>query len=497
MSSLPTISQSKLTDVFNRLYEWIGSFWSKVYTDPNFIKHIQVGRSLRVAQLYLGFLENLKLMDRHNAPVFHRERWQPIVIRKSQKDTGSLNVLKFGDNHAVLGGEGWPQDEVYPDGIVFKLGRDTEFRGLEVYPFEGSLDSVHTCIVDNIISPNVILRKGVDFIVDQNSIAIVSDLSPFAENSPFPKFDILDISDDPDHDTDQETVLWACDTLTDEDFVNNYLGYVTGVAVDTTELGKNIVNAYWDMLNYASPECLSVLVATLCGVPYVKTDGEVIQQVQEKAVITDRNVYRFDYTPAYRGKIAVGAVLHRGELLDMAVKILPFVSNVTAINTYLQSVEKETYEVKDVLPVVMVPGSITKSGKGFSADWEPLEPSEFSDKYGIDIEFCTPNSANGKIVPAQYFLENAVGPNTLFISVDTDVIPDAPIYKNKYYRLIREAIPAYIRLVTIGGAKASDVVDISSASDSAFLGASLLASDSYSGMSERITWRFVTTCSNL
>ena len=495
------VSQSKLTEVFGKLYTWLGSFWSKVYTDPDFIKHIQYGRSLELAQLYLDFLENLKLVDRNNAPVFHRERWYPLVIRKSEKNTGSLSTLKLGPNHAYLGNDAPESDTgIYPDTPdLFKLGTATEFEGLETYPVHGHFDDVVTCIVDNIINPKVVLRKGVDFVVSGDSLAVTAANSPFAPSSPFPKFDMIDTGDPDTIPSDQETVLWACDTLVDVDFVNNYLGYVTQVGVDSSELGKNIVNAYWDVLNYANPECLSILVATLCKVPYVKEDNEVVEEVLEDAVITDKNTYRFVYSPVFRKKTVPGQVFKRGEYLDEAIKILPFVTNVAAVDAYLA--QTDNFTVEATLPQVTIPGSICDSGSTITLDWTAMTKTAFEAQYGISL----PESAPSDIIPAKYFLENVVGANSLFVVLDGSKIVEAPVFQTKYFQLIRESIPAYIRLVISVDSQVADSLSLASDNtgsllESGILSANQTQAESYTlanNVTEAWASRFVAPCSNL
>ena len=95
-NSLPADPSDKSFSNADTLFDWLGSFWAKVYEDPEFIQYMQGGRALRIAQLYLDLLENLKLKDRENAPVFHRERWHPVVIRKSMRNKGSVNLLRLG-----------------------------------------------------------------------------------------------------------------------------------------------------------------------------------------------------------------------------------------------------------------------------------------------------------------------------------------------------------------------------------------------------------------
>ena len=56
----------------------------------------------------------------------------------------------------------------------------------------------------------------------------------------------------------------------------------------------------------------------------------------------------------------------------------------------------------------------------------------------------------GKISPMKFFMKNLVGANTLIITVRTDTLADdAPLYDPKFFNVVRECIPAYLRLYVI------------------------------------------------
>ena len=204
------------------LFEWLGSFWSEIYEDPEFIENLQGARALRAAQLYLDLLENLKLQDRENAPIFHRERWHPIIIRKSQRNTGSKNMIKLVDDGTVVLGK--QTHEIYPEGTEISLGsKEANYKNMVVYPLDTEslkLKDVMTCISNNIADASVILGKGTDFVILDGAIAISENKDPFTgeDNTKWSKFEI--IADDPSK-NDEEVVLWACDAMFDKDFIYN------------------------------------------------------------------------------------------------------------------------------------------------------------------------------------------------------------------------------------------------------------------------------------
>lgn len=195
-SSYPASSSFVSARNAELLTQWLGSFWSEVYEDPDFIADLQNARALRIAQLYLDLLENLKLEDRTNAPVFHRERWHPIIIRKSQRNIGSKGMFKLADDGTVVLG---PQThEVYPDGTVVTLGgRRVNYRDMVVYPFDAGSEELKgtlSCIANNIADASVVLGNGTNFTILDGAIAIAEDQDPFTgvNADKWPKFEIAE-----------------------------------------------------------------------------------------------------------------------------------------------------------------------------------------------------------------------------------------------------------------------------------------------------------------
>ena len=50
-SSLPADCSALHAGDADTLFDWLGSFWSTVYSDPDFIKTMQSARAIRLSQL--------------------------------------------------------------------------------------------------------------------------------------------------------------------------------------------------------------------------------------------------------------------------------------------------------------------------------------------------------------------------------------------------------------------------------------------------------------
>ena len=55
-----------------------------------------------------------------------------------------------------------------------------------------------------------------------------------------------------------------------------------------------------------------------------------------------------------------------------------------------------------------------------------------------------------QISPMEFFMHNLVGANTLIMTVRTDTLADdAPLYDPKFFGVVRECVPSYIRLYVV------------------------------------------------
>ena len=219
----------------NTLAEWLGHFWTRIYENIDLVKSSQQGNGLLAAQLYLDFLEYIDLIGRNTVPVFHRERWHPIIIRRSQANTGNANMLRIGmDPTPVIGAQ---TAAGFVQGDIFQIGGHAEYTSSISYPLDDNIADILTCVTNNILSPSSVMIRGTDFLVRENTIFFLRTNDPFA-NSEYPVRTVTN----PDGTTDEELLLWASDTLFDRDYVYNHIGYVLGIKAQSTEFYQRAIN---------------------------------------------------------------------------------------------------------------------------------------------------------------------------------------------------------------------------------------------------------------
>lgn len=491
--SLPAIESSTVSSVAKTLFSWLRSFWTDLYKDKNFIKRLQGARATRYAQLYLDLLENIQLLDHKNAPVFHRERWYPVIVRKSAQNDSSASKIKLGsDKNVVLGTQ--TNTDVFKDDTVIKLGENTEYRNVVTYSLPEKVVTVLSCIVDNIADPKIILKNGEDFSITESSLVIRKEHDPFSEGSGFAVFDIPESIDSAG---DEEAVLWACDTLIDKNFVMNYTGYAVGLETESTETYKRIVSLLWDAISDGiSIEHLHEVLAAMCCVPTILDEKEIVEAVYGSGgntkVITDKNVYTLgprSTKDSVLDCVKTGNTLYKGCILDKSVRIYPFIQGIDTVEKK-SGFTKEQF-MSDVRSL-SIPAAIVRSDLcgGFYAGWEPVDviyngndsngnprlsfdlgmPDDEDARYwasvwlrfekaGISMKSCfkEPIDDNisegekcGEVVPIEFFLRNLVGANTLIVVIDTDLVADtSPVFDPNFFNAFRKLIPEYIRLYFI------------------------------------------------
>jgi len=493
---LPAIDGCIVPSTADQLFSWMRTFWTHLYKDKQFLKSLQGSRALRYAQLYLDLLENIQLLDHTDTPVFHRERWYPIVVRKNRRNNADAATMRIGDDAVLTNGTQAGFES------KIRIGRHVDRSDVVAYSLDDDVVDVVSCVVDSIAKPSVILNNGSDFRIDRKSIVISKEHDPFNDDSLFPKFDVVD---EITGESTQETVLWACDTLIDKDFVFKHSGYAVDLKGKSSELYRNVVRAVWDATSDGlSPAHLRIVIGALCGVPTVIEDAETIQTIYTcdgmRHVITDKNVYTFGENAVLRDCVKAGNTIFHGDFLDTAVRLYPFITSVADVT---RKTEFSEYTFKKDISSVSIPKAIIRGplDTGFYAGWDEKDvvcrgfdangnPKLMFDlgtgnaekelkywnfvwseaeKSKVSIEDCfdgikndsiSEGSVCGSVQPIAFFLKNLIGANTLFVFVDTDKLAaEAPLFDPNFYNTLRQLIPAHIRLYFIEHGNAIDGQD--------------------------------------
>lgn len=497
-------SSAQLPDGFaessgNTLYSWLGSLWRGLHEGDGMVRGLQAARGIRLAQLYLDILEAAKLQDRRGAPVFHRELWHPIVVKRSTRNKSQENLL-------VVGGEGTigPQtsEEPYGIGTVLEIGRIGAYKNYVTYPIGAEIAGGAMTIVDNIVNPNVFMQRDVDFVIRNGSIIFHVSNDPLGDGSAFDRYDVPDmIDEDGRQSADMEAVLWASDVLIDKNYVADHISYALGANAPSSAAVKRILNAAWDSVACGlTPELVRTLVAAMLNVPVIQTERETVVDITSgegfTSVITDHGEYRISPKARLVKGLHIGSVLNRGDFLDESVRIY---QNLNAPHGSPFSVPLEQDIPSVSLPPALLRAkteygvyamwghSVVKSRKGrpdrlyfdvggtesdVESFWEDIWKS--ADEKGVKMESLI--GPEGSVVsPAWFFLRHLVGANTIFVVVDKSQIDDASMMRNPmFFDMLSDAVPSAMRLFLVEhSAVDGDRMDMGEANELSSMAAAL------------------------
>lgn len=497
-------SSASLPDGFaeksgNTLYSWLGSLWRGLHEGDGMVRGLQAARGIRLAQLYLNILEAARLQDRRGAPVFHRELWHPIVVRRSTRNKSQENLLVVGEENVV-----GPQtsEEPYGIGTVLEIGRLGAYKNYVTYPIGAEIAGGSMTIVDNIVNPKVFMQRDVDFVIRNNSIIFHVTNDPLGEVSAFDRYDLPGVIDEDGHEVaDMESVLWASDVLIDRNFVSDHISYALGANAPSSAAVKRILNAAWDSVSSGlTPELVRTLIAAMLNVPVIQTERETVVDIASgdgfTTVITDHGEYRISPKARLANGLHIGSVLRRGDFLDESVRIYQ------NLNTPKESPFSVPLE-QDVPSVPLPPAllrakteygvyamwgqSVVKSRNGrpdrlyfdvggtesdVESFWEDIWKS--AEESGVKMESLI-GSEGSVVSPAWFFLRHLVGANTIFVVVDKSQIDDASMMRNPmFFDMLSDVVPSATRLFLVEhSAVGDDMMDLGDAEELSSVAAAL------------------------
>ena len=517
------------------LFENLGSFWSRIYTDRDFIRDKCRGDGLMAAQTYLNLLEAAACLSHVSAPAFHRECWFPLVIRESEADTGADVKLYVGmQPAAVIGGQ--PDDTAYTPGQEFTIGGSAIKRGFISYPVRSEdFDSGMVTASSSIIAPAATYLLNVDYYVVRNSMVFKSAMDPFSRPDKFPIRDIVNESGV----ADREIILWGSDVLMDRNYTRDYFGYMQKAYSDRPAYYADMITGIFDLkTSGTSMAVLGKSLAKCFGVSAVQAASETVTGFYtapsgDSYVLTDTGAYRCGAAETVRPDLKIGSVLQEGEFLTESLKLYSSLNPDSFLQATGRTLEQFVADVPKLpisLGLVWLPGILA----GFSVEWKdtPLifngydanghaklsfalnGVSEVETAYwtavwaqaeaqDVDMavlleDFITGDmSASSTIVgtinPMRFFMKNCLNSNTSVLVVDFDAIPEYITGSGAIIADITSILPSHTVMLTVVKRTADepvyDLETVLEGSDPSKLPAALVRTVS-SGILSRDTTRY-------
>jgi hypothetical protein len=337
-----------------------------VFQDTDTVSGYTAGSGLAAAQTFLNYLETLDILSRQSIPVFHREAWFPMLIRKSEQNRAVPNqILVDQTPDIVIGAQ--PGDSAYAIGQVFDIGGLAAEEGTVSYPITatGFNDGVDK-ICDQIGRPLVTLVKNVDYSIVENTVIFRADKDPF-NDTVFPRRVVrLD-----DGSNDEEILLWGTDVLVDREYIFDHWGQPIDFPGSSDEIYKGATNALYDLrFTGATRALVRAAAGALLGVATVRNLEEVVEEVftnadGTKVVATDLEVYRFGSNEEIREGIVPGAEVTIGEFLTNTVKVYGRLNP----DKFLISNGRTLDEFVEDVPQLYLPKGIIGGRAGFVVSW--------------------------------------------------------------------------------------------------------------------------------
>ncbi len=496
---MKTIPLTILPDTEGRdIYGSLSSFWRTLFEDKAVIRDYTKGSGLVAAQVFLNFLETVNNLSRNDMPIFHRERWMPIIIRRSERNQGKA-IIAGQEPPLFVGPQ--PDDTAYDPLVVYPVGGSVSLGGAASYQINSTFtvkDGVIS-ISDSPVAPTTTFIKNTHFTVSDGLLVFREDSDPF-EFSSFPRRLIGDAAAG---DEDEELVLWASDVLIDKFFVRDNFGYQIGLDEESTEQYRANVNALLD-LQFGGPNLtlLQTAIGTLTGVPVIRSTPEVVEVIVDnddgtRDIITDMNVYSVTVNDEIREPVIPGASFNAGDLLTEGVKLYPRLDP----DRFLAANGLPLSEFLVDVPALFLPKGIMGDyggASGFIVKWEeqPLtfegndsngnprlrfalggteEDADafwqstwdratadntsladfFSEFLFLQPPYITVGATVGFINPLKFFMQNFLKTNVGVLVVDFNALPEHIKSLDTLGRLA-DLLPAHALLLIIGSQNVSE-----------------------------------------
>jgi len=489
MTTVPAYPEDDLNKG-KRLLTLLGSFWSEIFDDRDRLQtHLQ-SSAHEQGQTHLNFLETVACVSRFTVPVFHREDWHLIVLKRSDVEN-TASVYQAGD---LVYGPQTGSVSGRPAGFIQTYGGRDRLDVVKV-PLTSPMVDIPITLQNLVVTPSLVLVKGTDYDIEVREAGrvIVFREDPFI-NPLVPSRQVVDSNGTV---IDTEIAFWAYGGQFDLQYVYVQFGYVLGLQLKSTQFYKDIINAWWNQfLEGFSVKHLQSFLSALSGAPIALGPEETVEVVRDegdsKLVVT--NLYTYRIPAGATVTVAVGDVLHAGDVLSDAFQIVeigganPDFSLLPAASfgkNFLSGGYFSEMFFRNTKVAVQYGGLdsdgraiVTFEVNGFPGDveafWDAAQErgkasgqtlANLLDVRPNPVGEPTPASLPAEINPLEFLLENLLKNNLFLMRVkQSSFDPDAP--GAQLFRCLRVTIPPHTSyIVLLEFTVPSETVDLSQPGD--------------------------------
>jgi len=319
--------QSQSNDYTNgqNLFQYLGSFWTQIFSEQETLLGLSESVAANLVQVYSDFANVINNSGITTASPLNSEKTVPLFIYKSGISKSS-NSITFG-NTTTYG----PQDGhlfQVSAGRVLTIGGQFRDSGAFFTKLADNVVHAGSTIVNRLISPSVILVKGIDYVVDNGDLIFIKN--PF--DNPLIASKKVALSNGA---VDDLIVLWLSESLVNKNNIHNSGGYLFYKAepkeVDPLIYASAIKALFGASSGGASLKAIDSLIAALSSLPVIVEAKEKVESIfdfnGDKIVVTDMGVYKIQSIHKLRSNVVVGSVLSAGTPLTTSSSVEDSFSN--------------------------------------------------------------------------------------------------------------------------------------------------------------------------
>lgn len=287
----------------------LGTFWANTFAGRDQLASYATATALTVAQTHRNILELVAACSRYDVPVFHRELWTPIVLRRSQVNNTDGSIAVFDATSATFNGK-----------LMFDAPEAAQRFS---FPVVEKLNGVRQ-FFNKLTYPTVALQQNIDFYIDDARNVVVFSENPF-DNPAIPRRAVADPATKVE---DEEIVLFGFCGDYDYDYIFNQFAYAVDLKMKSSQGYKDLMNVVFDSFTAGgmSAKNLDLGLAAICGIPVVLDPQETVEVVTEDGhgvfIATDRHVYRYSADAA--PLVSVGQRVFAGQALVDGFEVVEF-----------------------------------------------------------------------------------------------------------------------------------------------------------------------------
>lgn len=325
------------------LYRSLGSFWTQIFQDKTALQGYTLGMAEELIQAYYKLTEVLQQYSVKEIPLLHREKWQPLLIKKSEFNKAPF---VFESDAAVFGVQ--PESDQFYANQLFRFGYSKQTDGKSAFSFTPKFNlKKFSLIANRLIAPTALQIHGVDVFFKNGTLFFNNDLF----NNPYiPKTTLAGelgvpatfIDLEGKIQQDELIILWIYHAELDNEALYANFGTLFDLILPTSEAYKEILKALMNLAVEAPTiSALSTAFAALAATPVVIEPIENVEDIYQDAnhayVVTDKNVYRLPRDQELNDDVLPGNKLKAGTIISTNVKVTDVLVDPVWWKTEIQS----------------------------------------------------------------------------------------------------------------------------------------------------------------